>query len=710
MKAKLMGVLITMSVMALSLFGVMAYQQFSSIERGQKDVVRTFAGNVIDKIDRNLFERYGDVQAYAFSESARSGNPKRIVSFMSDMMTTYAPVYDLMIVTNTNGTVIAVNQIDKSGKPLDTSSLLGKSFADRPWFQAAIQGKIEPGTAYIEDLHYDADVAKFIGNDGSVMNFTAPIRDKDTGTIVGVWSNRMSWNDVVGQIVKEELDNIKTPALQDVFLTIMDANGQYLIHPEGASHIRKLSHPDFATLASEVEKGTFLRAHTSNENYFKGDTFEAYAKSKGYSIYPGKGWITQAQVSTADPAKAGSWWIVAIACAMLTAGMIVGWWLISWISKSLDGIMFRLNEESTQVRQAASNITQGSQNLASAATEQASALQETASSVEEMNAMVKKSAENATRSRDVSRSSQDAAEKGKETVGEMIQAIEEINTSNAQIMDQVEAGNQQIAEIVKVITEIGNKTKVINDIVFQTKLLSFNASVEAARAGEHGKGFAVVAEEVGNLAQMSGNAAKEIGDMLEDSIKKVESIVSETQSKVSKLIEEGKRKVETGTVVARQCSDILEEVVSNVSNVNGMIAEISTAAQEQSTGINEITKAMNQLDQVTHENASTSQQTAHSAHQLSQQAGSLMEVVQNLKGLVHGSTSGVVVRTVEQPVVRAQPAPQKTEKAMSFKPEISPFGKKESSKGHDPLPGRPLTKVVGADDIPAEDDPRFRDI
>jgi methyl-accepting chemotaxis protein len=77
-------------------------------------------------------------------------------------------------------------------------------------------------------------------------------------------------------------------------------------------------------------------------------------------------------------------------------------------------------------------------------------------------------------------------------------------------MNQINYSNEQMSEIVKVIQEIETKTKVINDIVFQTKLLSFNASVEAARAGEQGKGFAVVAEEVGNLAQMSGNAAKEI--------------------------------------------------------------------------------------------------------------------------------------------------------------------------------------------------------
>ena len=58
--------------------------------------------------------------------------------------------------------------------------------------------------------------------------------------------------------------------------------------------------------------------------------------------------------------------------------------------------------------------------------------------------------------------------------------------------------------------QIKDKVNIINDIVFQTKLLSFNASVEAARAGENGKGFAVVAEEVGNLASVSGKAANEI--------------------------------------------------------------------------------------------------------------------------------------------------------------------------------------------------------
>ncbi len=323
---------------------------------------------------------------------------------------------------------------------------------------------------------------------------------------------------------------------------------------------------------------------------------------------------------------------------LVTCGALIGFFLSVWIARSLlaelSVLARRLRGESDGVGSANASIYTASQNLSQSAVEQASALQETAASIEEISSMVRKSADNATRSREVSQNSHNLATQGEQAVQQMVQAIGEIDQSNEMIMRQVEESNRQIAEIVSVITEIGNKTKVINDIVFQTKLLSFNASVEAARAGEHGKGFAVVAEEVGNLAQMSGSAAKEISDMLAGGITKVETIVNETKSKVQGLITTGKDKVKMGMDVAHQCSALLKEVVENVSEVNIMASEIATAVNEQSLGISEITKAIHQLDQVTHGNATTAQQTATSSSQLSAQSQALLEVVGSLEKLV----------------------------------------------------------------------------
>lgn len=305
-----------------------------------------------------------------------------------------------------------------------------------------------------------------------------------------------------------------------------------------------------------------------------------------------------------------------------------------YVLTSVREINKRLSEGAKILAETSQLLQDSSSSLSETSSKQASALQETAASIEEINATVKKNAENSIQSLRIASASQTAATRGKDSVEEMEKAMETINDSNANILHQIEDSNRQIGEIIKVILEIESKTKVINDIVFQTKLLSFNASVEAARAGEHGKGFAVVAEEVGNLAQMSGGASKEISEMLRQSIDKVESIIKETTSKVERLISEGQIKVSSGMAIARQCGEILDEVVKNVREVNSMVSEISIATDEQSKGITEIAKAMNQLDESTQDNASTAKQSAHASQKLSINATSLYDAVSELERVV----------------------------------------------------------------------------
>jgi len=298
-----------------------------------------------------------------------------------------------------------------------------------------------------------------------------------------------------------------------------------------------------------------------------------------------------------------------------------------------------LFEASSQVNSASKQIAASSEGLSQSTTEQAAALEQTAASLEEISSMINKTTDGAKHASESSSESQLKAEDGKKSIEQMIHSMDEIKQSNDSIMSQINYSNQQLGEIVKVIQEIGEKTKVINDIVFQTKLLSFNASVEAARAGEHGKGFAVVAEEVGNLAQMSGNAAREISDMLAGSISRVEKIVQETKSKVETLIFQGRQKVESGSMVAQQCADILTEIVENISKAAHYTKEISLASQEQSLGVSEINKAMGQMDTVTQQNAATSEQTASSAEELSAQAQSLNQSVEELLKIIEGVKS-----------------------------------------------------------------------
>jgi len=115
-----------------------------------------------------------------------------------------------------------------------------------------------------------------------------------------------------------------------------------------------------------------------------------------------------------------------------------------------------------------------------------------------------------------------------------------------------------------IISEIENKTKIINEIVFQTKLLSFNASVEAARAGEQGKGFAVVAEEVGNLAELSGKAATEITSMLDSGLAKVNDIAVGTKRRVGEISTEGSQKITSSKRIIEDSKQVLDSILENV--------------------------------------------------------------------------------------------------------------------------------------------------
>lgn len=368
------------------------------------------------------------------------------------------------------------------------------------------------------------------------------------------------------------------------------------------------------------------------------------------------------------------------------------------ISKSVDDITQKLAASSKEVSEASGQIASQSTQLSEASTEQAAAIQQTVAAVDQISAMVEKNSDAAHKSKEVSVQSRETAAKGRQTVDQMIQAINDINASNEEISEQMDQSNKQLGEITKLIADIASKTKVINEIVFQTKLLSFNASVEAARAGEYGKGFAVVAEEVGNLAQMSGNASKEISEMLEQSTHKVNSIVAETKNKVEKLMSTSKEKVSYGVEIAKECNTSLEEILSQVSSVDALVSEIAVASSEQSTGIREISKAVGQMEEVTQQNSSQAQASSASAEQLNQQSAELSEIVIELVKIVNGNDSqGHVL-----------PPQAQAKKTASEKKKHNNVFKLQKSK---PIAQNQITKKAAGSEfqVPSSDDPGFED-
>ncbi|MFW0692948.1 methyl-accepting chemotaxis protein [Aliarcobacter butzleri] len=166
--------------------------------------------------------------------------------------------------------------------------------------------------------------------------------------------------------------------------------------------------------------------------------------------------------------------------------------------------------------------------------------------------------------------------------------------------------NLSMDEINTQVTAINEAISVIDQIAFQTNILSLNAAVEAATAGEAGKGFAVVAQEVRNLASRSAEAAREIKD----------------------LVENATSKANQGKIISDEMSKGYDNLNKLISETIDIIKDVSVASNEQLQGIEQINDAISMLDRVTQENAHEATKVANIANETLQMAQVL---VQNAK-------------------------------------------------------------------------------
>lgn len=254
------------------------------------------------------------------------------------------------------------------------------------------------------------------------------------------------------------------------------------------------------------------------------------------------------------------------------------------IIESLNDAFSEIETAATQVSTGANEIATGAQSLADGTTQQAASLEQLSASIDGISQKVKLNASDADNAKALSEDAQRELGIGKDSLNEMITAIEQIRDSSD--------------EITKII-------KTIDDIAFQTNILALNAAVEAARAGNAGKGFAVVADEVRNLASKSGQAAKNTTVLIDHSVQAVEN----------------------GTKIAARTAELLNIIIDKFTHVNTLVTEIAGASNEQANAIGQIDIGVSQISSVVQTNSATAEESAASAEELSAQASLLQERV-----------------------------------------------------------------------------------
>jgi methyl-accepting chemotaxis protein len=328
--------------------------------------------------------------------------------------------------------------------------------------------------------------------------------------------------------------------------------------------------------------------------------------------------------------------VVASVIMMIICGVII-YFGSRKIAHSVEEMAALLHDKTTKIATEISEIADGSHQLSSTVTQQAAAIQETSATMEEISAMTSKSADSVQQSQQDATQSQSKVTHGRNALSELLNSIGKIEHMQGNVTQTINGFATDIASVSGVINEIAAKTSIINDIVFQTKLLSFNASVEAARAGEAGKGFAVVAEEVGNLANQSGQAAAQINAQLASAIAQVKSIAEKIQSTAGDVTRSSQVLMEQSRKDAQKCKDAFDGILQATDGVNGQLLEISTASKEQLQGITQISQAILELDSTTQQSSAVAQSAASSVTSLTQEVEELKFVVHDMNSLIKGS-------------------------------------------------------------------------
>jgi len=247
---------------------------------------------------------------------------------------------------------------------------------------------------------------------------------------------------------------------------------------------------------------------------------------------------------------------------------------------SLQQTLTTISGTTEDIRSGTGEIAQAADDLARRTELQAANLEETAAALDEITETVRKTAAGAHDARDAVSNAQSVAEESGAVVQGAISA-----------MAQIEKSSSAIAQIIS----------VIDDMAFQTNLLSLNAAVEAARAGDAGLSFAVVASEVRALAQRSAEAAKEIKG----------------------LITASTHQVDNGVNLVGQTGAALSRIIVQITQIKGAVSDIAASAKEQATGLEQVNTAVTQMDQVVQQNAAMVEQSTSASRALAEETDQL---------------------------------------------------------------------------------------
>lgn len=603
--------------------------------------------------------------------------------------------------------MVAVNTVDKAGKPINSQNLIGRDFSQTNWFKTVMSGQIKAGQAFVEDPKFDEDVKKlYPDSNGYAMNFSSPVYDS-AGNIIGAWTNRMDV-DNINQIILDNLKVEKDKGLNSAKVHVLN-EGNITIYDEKNENMDKNGleslPPEVKTLVKAKKDGFIIE----NEKIY------GTIRSKGFSTYPARNWAilfyddAMKGLNTLKYANFGIFAVALLIAVGLTmfatksivapiegliavAGQISRGDLAAKLPETLlksdqrladafSNMIGNLKSLVTEVQEAANHVASASAELSENAGQTTRATQQISSAIEDLTrgntdqvCSVDQSVEQVEElAKSIEAIAAGAAEqvagleKTSGFIEEMARGIDEVSTNAEKIAysaNQSAEAAGKIQDLGQQSQQIGEIVQVIDDIAEQTNLLALNAAIEAARAGEHGKGFAVVADEVRKLAERSSKATKEIADLI--------NIIQAGTNNAVNAMDRGTKEVEEGVILAEKAGAALKQILQNIQETKDQVTTITALTGQVAEKSDLTVQVANDMGNITNKNIVATEEMSAGSRKVSKAIVTISNVTQQNAAAAEevSASTEQMNATVEQIAASAQ---QLSEMARNLKSEVTKF-------------------------------------
>ena len=576
----------TLSLLALFGCAIFCFHRFSDgITEKLVDSIDSRNHMLMHDVSAMFNRRYANTLTFSANPVFLTNDVERMESSLNEYIKSFA-MYEFITVTDLKGEVLATNTTHGGGKPVKLNELSKWHPTESDWFTAVVTGKLFEDTKNgFKPFFYgrpndDRVDKKILGEALPLFPFAAAIKDSagHPFRILTIFAN-LNW---IEEELKRTLSLMESAGHGEGSLSLFGKNGDWFYSnkdrfvPPGADYAAKEFNFSKDVWTKSKFKGLITKADGS-KHYVSVNRIEDAKFPMSVDMF-----IVQ---SVPEGSILGEYRSYIKLFYMLLSGVIVlitvgTFYVYRTFAQSLAEKLRILVGVIGKGKGICDELSGSSQQMSAASSEQAGAIQESVSALSEMTSMVAQTGTSSQLSLSSATSVSEKSEMGRKIMDRLTQTMKRIEERSAEFMT-----------IHQAIRDIQTKTGVINDIVFKTQLLSFNASIEAARAGQEGRGFAVVAEEIGNLAKLSGTAAKEI-----------ETLLIESERRVGSSIDMIRQSVNEGAIVGNEATQSFHEIANVIHDIREQVSNVAEATRQQQLGIEEANKAMKQLGMIAKQN------------------------------------------------------------------------------------------------------------